>query len=170
MQNPGKRFEEDFKNSVPDEVFYYRFRDGTANWGGQQNENTRFQAKNICDCMLNHHVYGLHFLELKSHLGKSFPFSAFGSEKRMKLQIKDLTAAASYTRQRAGYIFNMRDLCETWYLSVKAVSDFIDAGTRKSIPLDYMRSHGVRVCSQLKRVRYRYDVMKFLEYVRKCEK
>ena len=147
-----------------------QFRDGTANWGGKQNENTRFQARNICDCMLNHHVYGLYFLELKSHLGKSFPFSAFGSEKRMNSQVAELTKAASYPGQKAGFIFNMRDVTETWYLNVKAVSNFIKAGTRKSIPLSFMREHGILVETKLKRVRYRYDVLELMAEINFIDK
>ena len=46
MKNEGKKFEEDFKKSVPKNLFYYRFIDGTSAWDGG---NARFQAKNICD-------------------------------------------------------------------------------------------------------------------------
>ena len=53
----GKKFETNFKNSVPDNIFYYRFRDGTSSWGNKACEGcpknkqlTRFQSKNICDC------------------------------------------------------------------------------------------------------------------------
>lgn len=30
MANAGKEFEKDWKNSIPLNIFYYRFRDGTA--------------------------------------------------------------------------------------------------------------------------------------------
>ena len=43
--NSGKRFENNFKNSVPENVFYYRFRDGTSSWSKEENSLTRFQAK-----------------------------------------------------------------------------------------------------------------------------
>ena len=32
--NEGKKFEQDFRNSMPEDVFYYRLRDGTAAWSG----------------------------------------------------------------------------------------------------------------------------------------
>ena len=30
----GKRFEHNWKNSVPKDIFYYRLRDGSSSWGG----------------------------------------------------------------------------------------------------------------------------------------
>lgn len=75
MKNQGKIFEQDFKNSIhfdnPD-LFYYRFKDGTAGWQNSQNSSIRFQAKNICDCMIFYKGF-LFLLELKSHKGKSLP-------------------------------------------------------------------------------------------------
>ena len=68
----GKRFEKNVKDSIPEEYFYYRFKDGTSSWGG--NDQVRFQARNICDSML-YNGYNLYLLELKSHKGKSLPLS-----------------------------------------------------------------------------------------------
>ena len=48
--NAGKSFEQDFIKSVPDTIYHYRFKDGTAAWG--EGEATRFQATNICDFLL----------------------------------------------------------------------------------------------------------------------
>jgi len=75
VMNNGKRFELEIKNSIPSSVYYYRFRDGTANFSGDKNQNVRFQATNMCDCLLydSKHLY---FLELKTHKGKSLPLSA----------------------------------------------------------------------------------------------
>ena len=76
-KNSGKVFEQDFRKSLdlddPD-LFFYRFKDGTASWGNQENSFIRFQAKNISDCMIFFKRY-LFIIELKSHKGKSLPFS-----------------------------------------------------------------------------------------------
>ena len=34
MKNLGKKFEENFKQSVPNEIFYYRFRDSGSSYYG----------------------------------------------------------------------------------------------------------------------------------------
>lgn len=77
MKNQGKIFEQDFRKSIvldnPD-LFYYRFRDGTAGWANSQNSSIRFQAQNICDCMI-FYKKNLFLLELKSHKGKSLPLT-----------------------------------------------------------------------------------------------
>ena len=77
MKNQGKVFEENFRKSLdlnnPD-LFFYRFKDGTASWGGgQQNDFIRFQAKNISDCMI-FYKGNLSILELKNHKRKIITF------------------------------------------------------------------------------------------------
>ena len=47
MKNIGKKFEEDFRKSIPDNMFYYRFRDSGGTWGG--NEKMRFTPSNIAE-------------------------------------------------------------------------------------------------------------------------
>ena len=51
MKNLGKMFEENFRKSVPESVFFYRFRDsGSSFYGG--NTHLRFSSSNIADNML----------------------------------------------------------------------------------------------------------------------
>ena len=46
--NAGKKFENDFKNSVnADEIFLHRFKDGTT--GTVNGQMIRFKNKNLCD-------------------------------------------------------------------------------------------------------------------------
>ena len=94
--NSGKKFEENFKKSVPENVFYYRFRDGTSSW--DKSSKMRFQAKNICDCMLHDGEY-LYLLELKNHKGKSLPLSAIRQN-----QVDDLLLAAKHRNIIAGLV------------------------------------------------------------------
>ena len=153
MKNEGKKFEEDFKKSVPETVYFYRLRDGTASWDG--GENTRFQASNICDCLL--YDGNFYMFELKSHKGKSIPFSAFRD-----VQVTELATACEYG-VKAGFVINMRDAEQTYYLTAMAVKEYTLTADRASIPLDYMKENGILLKAEKKRVRWRYDVSELLK-------
>ena len=150
--NAGKQFEQDFKNSIPTNTYYYRLRDGTAGWGEQ--EKTRFQAKNICDAILYRYPH-MHLLELKSTKGKSIPLSRLTQYKDMvKAQSKGLFV---------GFIFNMRDVNETYYVLIDDITHFMQSESRKSLPIDFMREHGIIIGQELKRTRWRYNVAEWLD-------
>lgn len=143
----GKIFEEEFKASVPPDYFLNRLKDDTAGFSG---------VSNPCDFQI--YGYPLFFLlELKSHKGKSIPL-----DKIRPNQIKGMHKAVQHKGVYGGFIFNFRDLEETYYVSVDLVVEFINAGDRKSIPVDYCREVGVRVPQTKKRVRYTYDISSLL--------
>ena len=151
--NAGKQFEQDFKKSVPENVFFYRFRDGTASWGG--GENTRFQQSNMCDCMIFNGV--LYLLELKSHKGKSIPFSAIRQN-----QVTELSKASTYQKVIAGFIVNFRDVEKTYFATAPKVEYFIAHEERKSIPIVWFEENGTLIPQRKLRVNYRYGVDEFL--------
>lgn len=159
MKNPGKKFEEDFKNSVPKELFYYRLIDGTSSWDGG---NARFQAKNICDCIVMGKEW-LRLIELKSFKGKSFPFGNI-DEKNLAKMVE--AAYKSGSRVEAYIIFNFRDLEKTFVASAREVKWYIENADRKSIPLSWFedepRCFSNKIPQTLKRTRYSYD----LEFLR----
>ncbi|MBW2003038.1 MAG: Holliday junction resolvase RecU [Deltaproteobacteria bacterium] len=157
-KNEGKKFEDDWKNSVPEWVYYYRFRDGTANFAGEKNENVRFQARNMCDCMLFYDGK-LFLLELKSYRGKSIPFSAITGGKKLE----EMSKAGTYRRIISGYVFNFRDIVKTFFVKANDVEHYIYHADRKSIPIDWTESKGVEIESRKLISRYRYDIKKFLE-------
>jgi recombination protein U len=155
--NDGKRFEADFKNSMPDNVFYYRFRDGTAAWGGSQ-DNTRFQQSNIADCEM-FDGNKLYIIELKSHKEKSIPFSALGNNpKKREEKIKELSKASMFKNMVVGYIFNFRDLGLTYFIKVAHVECFYFHGDRKSFPLAWCQENGIELKGKKLRVNYRWDL------------
>lgn len=157
MKNEGKKFEDDFKKSVPKDAWYYRLRDGTSTFYGG-NDSLRFQATNLCDCEI--YYDGLYLLELKSHLGKSLPHNQF--------KIKHLEELAEATQYGvvAGAVINMREVEQTYYLPVDKVLDHINTSGRKSIPLDFMQENGYPVKCQKKKVRYRYDIQGMLDGIK----
>lgn len=152
--NAGKQFEKDFKDSVPENVFYYRFRDGTASWGDQ--ENTRFQQSNICDCMMFNDRF-LYLLELKSHVGKSLPFSAIRQN-----QVTELSKALTYRGIIAGFVVNFRDIGRTFFTEANKVEYFMTHEERKSIPLAWFTENGAEITGRKLKVHYRWNVQEFL--------
>lgn len=169
MANAGKDFEKDFISSVPDTVFHYRFKDGTAAWGGGS-DNVRFQHNNICDFML--FDGRLLLLELKSHLKKSFPYDAvMGKYDRDKnkwskeKQLNDLEKASHIKGIVAGYIFNFRDYDLTYFVHARHVHYFFYHSASKSFPFDWIQENGIEIKSELKKVHYKYYVDKFLEVI-----
>jgi len=168
MPNAGKSFEQDFIKSVPDSVFHYRFKDGTAAWGEQ--EQTRFQAQNICDFLL--HDGRMWLIELKSHLGKSFPYTAvmgkYDKEKNTwskEKQLNDLEKASHFPGIITGYIFNFRDLEFTYFVPIRHVHYFFYHSESKSFPLKFIQENGIEIKGELKKVHYRYNVKEFLEEI-----
>jgi recombination protein U len=170
MKNQGKQFEDDFIKSVPDNVYHYRFKDGTAGFAGAQNENVRFQATNIADFLLFDRR--LYLVELKSHLGKSFPYSAvmgkYDKEKDKwpkEKQLNDLEKASHFDGIVPGYIFNFRDLNLTYFVPVRHVHYFFYHSETKSFPLSFIQQYGTEIKGEIKKVHYRYYVKEFLEQI-----
>ena len=155
--NNGKKFEESFKASVPKNVFYYRFKDGTASW--DKGEATRFQAFNICDCMMFDKMTGLLLCELKSHAGKSIPFSCIRDN-----QLKEMLQASEYQFVHPIFIINFRDVEKTFAIDVIKVARFIESGERKSIPIDWLEENGDVIRQRKLQVNYRYDISEYLDF------
>jgi recombination protein U len=157
--NSGKRFEQNFRDSVPVGIFFYRFRDGTSSWGGGENSATRFQAKNICDCMMYDGNY-LYLLELKSHKGASLPLSAIRES-----QIKNLMEADKHMNVEAGLIVNFADAEEVYYMPIEQAYKWFFNGIRKSIPIKEFRDNCIQIKGCKKKTNYVYDINKFLSEV-----
>lgn len=153
--NQGKIFEQDFKDSVPEDVFYYRLNDGTANYS--RTENVRFQNPNLCDCIIFHKGH-LFLLELKSVAKNSMPLTNIRDN-----QLAGLSMASAQDGVVAGFIVNYRHVAETYFLSANTVYEFINIEDRKSIPLSYAQSHGIKIEQKIKKVHYKYDVESFLD-------
>lgn len=150
----GKIFEGEFKASLKDSCrfYFYRFRDGTSSWGG--GEKTRFQAKNICDCLVFDNIGGvLYFVELKSYKGKSVPFSCL-----RRNQIVELSEAARGARTVSLVIFNMRDVQKTYAVEIDSVVRYMADSERNSFPLSFFEEDGFLISQELKRERYKYGL------------
>lgn len=174
MKNTGKRFEADWKASVPRDVWYYRFRDSPITYyGGSDAEGIRFAQDNICDCQLYRHPR-LYLVELKTVstpsaalatlFGKFDP--AAGRYKKQK-HLEDMEAAACHPGIEALVVINYRASGYTYALPVRHVLGFVNAaingGGRKSIPESFCEEYGLPVAARKLRVNWRYDVAGLLE-------
>lgn len=78
---PGKQFEKDFKDSIPDRCDVTRLIDAG---GWSRGSDLRFTPKNPCDMIIFSHTSAnimMYKLELKSTLGKSLPFGNIKAKK-----------------------------------------------------------------------------------------
>ncbi|MBY0755047.1 Holliday junction resolvase RecU [Clostridium sardiniense] len=157
MKNEGKRFEEDFKKSVSEKYFIYRFKDGTANFKGTKNENVRFQAHNICDFQVvtENKVF---LLELKSYNGVSIPLSGI-----RKTQLEEMLKASNYKNIKPYFMFNFRPLQKVYAVKVENVQEFIEKAERKSIPVKWCIENGIEIDGIKKKVRFRYELESFFK-------
>lgn len=143
----GKIFEDEIKASIPPEFYTERYKDDTAGFYG---------VSNPADYRL--YKYPLTFLlELKTHKGKSIPL-----DKIRPNQIQGMAKAVEHKGIYGGFIINYRDLEETYYIPVMDMVAFINSAERKSIPVEWCRENGVRIEQKKKKVRYTYDLSKWL--------
>ena len=157
--NSGKRFEQNFRKSVPSNIFYYRLKDSTNNWGS--NNQIRFSSNNPCDAIMFDGTY-LYLVELKNHKGKSLPLSCIRDN-----QLKELEEYSKYKNVKSCVIINFEELEECYCLFIDQIREFIELGSRKSISFAYCQENAVKIDLVKLRTNYRYDVGKFIESVNK---
>jgi recombination protein U len=153
----GKRFENNFKKSVPSNIFFYRFKDGSSAWGG--NDKVRFQSSNICDCEL-FDGNRLYLLELKSIKGKSIPFSNIREN-----QLKELSEAQKFKNIIAGIVIEFNELDRAFFMHIDNVIEFMLNGGRKSIPLAYCKEKGIEIEVEKKRVNNSFNIKRLLDEI-----
>ncbi len=152
--NPGKQFEENFKKSIPEDVYYQRLHDSSIGFD-IENSTQRFALKSPYDCIL-YHDGKMYCLELKSTKSKAISYT--GSSPMIKdHQIKELIKASGYGC-KAGFILNFRDTGNTYYLPVDRFNRMISISHRKSFNECDMEMYAIKIpCKKLK-VNYRYDL------------
>lgn len=156
--NPGKQFEENFKKSIPEDVYYQRLHDSSIGFD-IENSTQRFALKSPYDCILYHNPY-LYCLELKSTKSKAISYA--GSNPMVKEhQIKELIKASGYGC-RAGFILNFRDTGNTYYLPIAQFACIQKTNNKKSMNESDIIMYGICIpCKKLK-VNYRYDLSEML--------
>jgi len=115
-------------------------------------------VKNPCDFIL-YKIPNIYLLELKSHKGKSIPFGAI-----QHYQIELLHRYNQMDGVVAGFVFNFRDVNETYFVDAVTAYQFYHVGERKSFSLEWTRGNGILIPQKLKRTRYQYDLCNLLNY------
>lgn len=159
MASEGKVFEQSFKESVPSNTFFMRLKDV---FSGFNNENRTFTPPNICDAVM-YSLPTLYLLEFKSTKGTSFSFS----EKIIKPnQIKELSKASTYTGVIPGFIFNFRDKYNlTYFVHINEFNKFKETCGKQSMNQKDMEKIGILIEQTLKKVKYKYNIEKFIKDV-----
>lgn len=161
MANLGKIFEDNWRLSVPDDIFFYRFRDSSGGWNGST--KTRFTPSNIADCLLEVPFVGLILAELKSHKGRSIPLSCIAGNKTKEKQMEDLAKANKFASVYSCIIVFFSDLERCFELGIDEYFLFLATTDRKSIPIEYFEEHGIEIKVEKLRTNYRYDIDSWLK-------
>lgn len=163
----GKTFEQNWKNSIPDTIFYYRPPDQAQSFG--TNQALRFSAKSPCDCfMFDGHF--LYTLELKSIGIKSMSFERQINDKGVihKHQIDSLNKFALYRNVISGFIFDFRLSNKTYFCSIAEFNNMINIISKKS----FNENDLLQWCNPLEikkkklKINYKYDVSDFIENIK----
>ena len=172
MANAGKNFEEQFRDSIPKDMYWERLKDPSSSFNINQGNGLRFSMNNPYDIFLyERENKNLICLELKSTSGTSISYSLEEKKKMIKPhQIKGLKRAYD-GGAKAGFIFNFRDKNVTYWFSIIDFLKFNEQSGKKSInENDVINYGGIVIPQELKRVKYRYDIKFLTEVVSKDER
>lgn len=160
IKSEGKLFEQDFKNSIPKDIYLLRLVDPPSSWG--DNTNLRFSVHNPYDFLL-YSVPNLFPMELKSTKGKSFSFKGT-SPMIKKHQIEGLTEANKYDGVKAGFIFNFREPTQrTYFLHINNFNKFVEQTTKSSINEKDIQEYGaVLIEGNQKKVRWTWNIQELI--------
>ena len=170
MTNVGKKFEQDFKKSVPDYALFYRLPDAAQSFGG--NNNLRFSNKNPFDCLIynpNNHV--LYAIELKTVKGKSISFErSKGESKEIHFhQIEGLNLWNKYDGIICGFIIEFREIETTIFIGINEFNELINKISKKSFTIDDLNNNRIKyfiIPQKMVRTRYTYDIEYFLKNIK----
>ena len=166
----GKVFEDNWKKSVPGNIWIYRPPDAAQSFN--QSSNLRFSQKSPCDYMMfdGHHFF---CLELKTVAGKSISFERTKKDKGEihYHQIEYLKNCSQYQNVIPGLIIDFRGTDNTWFLHINQWDKLVESITKKSFnELDLLSYSCPLLISKKKlKVNYRYDINKFIQDVTKLE-
>lgn len=164
-KNVGKIFEQNWKKSIPDNIFYYRPPDAAQSFN-TNNQNLRFSAKSPCDYFMFDGEF-LYTIELKSVGTKSISFEREKTDNGVihKHQIDNLKKFVTYKNMISGFIFDFRLSDITYFCTINDFSNMIENLDKKSFnETDLMKGCNPIIIKKRKlRVNYRYDVNTFLQ-------
>lgn len=163
--NEGKRFEQDFKSSVPQGAYFLRLADPAAAFS--PGDATRFSPHNPYDCVI-YRMPNLFTLELKSTKSTSLTYwrEGFSSDSYMikKHQILGLMRAAESKGVVSGLVINFRAAQHTYFWDIEAFKRYTDVLNKKSVnESDVQAGGGILIAQRKLKTNYRYDVEEFMD-------
>lgn len=171
--NEGKKFELAFKNSVPENIYYFRIPDPAESFSSIKT-GLRFTIQNPCDIFLyNPDTKTMYALELKSTQNTSISYWREDFEDKSKKQTFMIRKNQIQGLQKinrfsivSGFIYNFRYTNHTYFQSISDFLEMTKDSTKKSFnEADVFKNKGVRIDQQLMRSNYKYDVEKFMSEI-----
>lgn len=163
-KNIGKVFEQNWKNSIPDYIFYYRPPDQAQAF--EFNQKLRFSAKSPCDCFIFNGDF-LYALELKSVGTNSISYEREKSDKGIihKYQIDSLRDFSKYRNTICGFILDFRLSEKTYFCSINNFIQMINIVNKKSFNEKDLLLYGnpLVIKKEKLKVNYRYNISQFLK-------
>lgn len=170
MQNPGKRFESDFKLSMPDYCLVHRLRDTAQSYN--KSAGTKFTRKNECDFFVFDTENRIFYcFECKSTKRKSIGYqnSEDDIERMVKWhQIESLTNLGKYTNVCAGFICNFRDeknnMERCYFIEISSFNAMRGRSSKTSFDeIDLILNGAIKLKGEKKITRYCWDMDKFFK-------
>ena len=166
----GKIFEDNWKKSVPENIWIHRPPDAAQSF--DRISNLRFSQKSPCDYMM---FDGCHFfcLELKSVAGKSISFERTEKDKGEihYHQIQYLKSCLNYKNIISGLVIDFRGTDNTWFLHINQWDALINSITKKNFNESdlFSYSHPILISKKKLKVNYRYNIQQFIDDVTEME-
>lgn len=163
-KNEGKKFEEDFKNSIPSDIWFRRLKDQPGMFFKKdensyiENEDNliRFTQKSDYDFEIFNGIY-LYCLELKSINLRNLPYTKIKPH-----QIEVLEKNQKFKNMICGFIINFRKYEKTYFLNIDDFLNYKKNNSARSISIDSVVLYNGILINQTKiRIRYRYDLSLF---------
>lgn len=165
MRKDGKIFEQQWKKSVNNKMYYYRLKDSPSSFG-QDSTKVRFTLDNDFDCFIFYNRF-LFPMELKSTELTSISIQREKADKgkMIKLnQIKGLSESNEYDGIFAGFVLDFRNTNNTYWFSIESFNLFLLESDKKSInEKDIIKYKGILIDKTKKKVNYMYNIQKLLE-------
>ena len=167
MNIDGKLFEEQWKRSIPEDVYYLRLKDNPSSFG-KDSSFVRFTLNNPFDCLVFYNGF-LFPLELKSTSSKSISIQTKKEEKGKMIkinQIEGLSKSNKYENIFSGFLFDFRESEKTFWMGINDFLKFQEENNKKSInEKDIIKYNAIEVEKEKKKTRYVFSVKKLIEDV-----
>lgn len=149
--NEGKKFEEDFKKSVPSHLLCERYKDSPVQFK---------RVNNPADYLINSGKFIL-LVECKSVKGISLPLKNIRDD-----QVWAMLTRTCKLNTFGGFLINLRQLNETYFVFVEDyVYWLLFVHDRESLSLEWLRKHGYKISQKKKIKRYKYGIQGLLDWV-----